>query len=102
MFSWAGEEDFLADFPFLIVAGIGTRLTGESDADTARMDKVSVAALPAPVDKTGPFKVGDQLAELSGHASIKTIPDWVASGKTTGPPGSAGQGGRGHFHDPTP
>ena len=55
------------------MAGVGTRLTRKGDADTGWMDEIAVTALPAPVDETGPFEVGDQFAEFSGNASIKTI-----------------------------
>jgi hypothetical protein len=84
--SWAGEDDFLADFLFLIVAGVGTRLPGERNAEAAGMDEIAVAALPTPVDEAGSFEVGHQLAELPGHDSIKMILWRTASAKSPGAP----------------
>jgi hypothetical protein len=37
------------------------------------MREVPVAALAAPVGKTGSCQVGNQLAHLAGHSSIKTV-----------------------------
>ena len=66
------------------MAGVGARLTGKGDADTTRMDEITVTALPAPVDEAGPFEVGHQFTELSGHASIRTILRDAASVKSAG------------------
>jgi hypothetical protein len=37
------------------------------------MNAIAVTAPAAPIDEAGPFEVGHQFAELSGHGGIKTI-----------------------------
>ena len=75
------------------MAGVGARLTRKGDANTSGMDEITVTALPAPVDEAGPFEVGEQFAELSGHASIRTILREVASVKSAGSRGEELLGG---------
>jgi len=59
--------------PFLIVLGIITGLTAHRYPQSFRMCEVPVAALAAPIYKPHPFQVGNQLANLAWHLSIKLV-----------------------------
>ena len=66
------------------MARIGAGLTGKCDAEASWVDEIAMTALAASVNEAGPFEVGHQFAELSRHASIKTILAWAASVESGG------------------
>ena len=53
--------------------GVITRAATQRYPHPFRMREVPVAALAAPVGKTGSCQIGNQLAQLTRHFSIKTV-----------------------------
>jgi len=58
---------------FLVGPGIVAGLSAERDTRSARMNVIPMAALAAPVYKTGFFQLGNQLSQFSRPFSIRMV-----------------------------
>jgi hypothetical protein len=58
---------------FLIMPGVIVRTTADGHPQPFGMHEVPVAALAAPVHKTGFFQVGHQVSHFARHFSIRLV-----------------------------